>query len=63
MKYGESGEEWKISIQGIHLSAFWNIFEKEKECLTLFSVTREQNWPDSMHYNLTLSYIKVSMSN
>ncbi len=31
MKHGESDVEQQISIQGIHLSAFWNYFWKREE--------------------------------
>ncbi len=34
MKHGESDVERQISIQGIHLSAFWNYFWK-REALKL----------------------------
>ncbi len=30
MKHGESGVEWQISIQGIHLSAYWNYVWKRE---------------------------------
>ncbi len=30
MKHGESDEERQISIQGIHLSAFWYYFSKRE---------------------------------
>ncbi len=38
MKHGESDVERQINIQGIHLSAFWNCFWKEKEALKLNTV-------------------------
>ncbi len=35
MKHGESDVEWQISIQGIHFSAFWNIFGKEEPLILM----------------------------
>ncbi len=35
MKYAKSDVEWHVGIQGMHLSAFWDYFGKEKEALII----------------------------
>ncbi len=40
MKHGERDVEWLISIQCIHLSAFWNYVRTETKALTILSISK-----------------------